>query len=130
MIGVASALLLRRWWRGKKEPPSFKLGLPVVGPISQFLKDPMELISKGQKKLGGCFKVNFLAMDMVFLVGPEGQEWFFTMDKYYDFQNMYKFTVPIFGPKVLYDVDHSTRACQLRFIRERLTDACLCSYTS
>lgn len=30
--------------------------------------------------MGGIFKVNFLAMDMIYLVGPEGQEWFFTSD--------------------------------------------------
>lgn len=28
----------------RKEPPSFKMGLPVIGPIVQFLKDPMELM--------------------------------------------------------------------------------------
>lgn len=126
---VVSALLLRRWWRSRKEPPTFTMGLPLVGPIIQFLKDPMELMRLGYKKLGGIFKVNFLAIDMVYLVGPEGQEWFFTMDKYLDQSNMYKFTVPIFGPKVLYDVDYSTRTCQLRFIRERLTDDYLRSYT-
>eukprot|EP00435_Cladocopium_sp_Y103_P029539 s136_g7.t1 len=74
--------------------------------------------------------VNFLAMDMVYLVGSEGQEFFFTSDKYLDQAKMYKFTVPIFGPKVLYDVDYSTRTCQLRFIRERLTDSYIRSYTS
>jgi len=89
----------------------------------------MELMRMGYKKLGGCFKVNFGAMDMVYLVGTEGQEFFFTMDKYLDQAYMYKFTVPIFGKKVLYDVDYSTRTCQLRFIRERLTDSCLQSYT-
>mmetsp|Transcript_105055 Transcript_105055/g.250069 ORF Transcript_105055/g.250069 Transcript_105055/m.250069 type:complete len:484 (+) Transcript_105055:63-1514(+) len=127
---VLSALLLRRWWRSRKEPPSFQMGLPVIGPIIQFLKDPMELMRLGYKKMGGIFKVNFLAMDMVYLVGPEGQEWFFTSDKYLDQAKMYKFTVPIFGPKVLYDVDYSTRTCQLRFIRERLTDSYIRSYTS
>ncbi|CAJ1336632.1 unnamed protein product [Effrenium voratum] len=126
---VLSALLLRRWWRSRKEPPSFQMGLPVIGPIIQFLKDPMELMRLGYKKMGGIFKVNFLAMDMVYLVGPEGQEWFFTSDKYLDQAKMYKFTVPIFGPKVLYDVDYSTRTCQLRFIRERLTDSYIRSYT-
>ena len=28
---VVSALLMRRWWRSRKEPPSFKMGLPVIG---------------------------------------------------------------------------------------------------
>eukprot|EP00435_Cladocopium_sp_Y103_P034863 s136_g9.t1 len=53
---VVSALLLRRWWRSRKEPPSFQMGLPVVGPIIQFLKDPMELIRLGYQKMGGIFK--------------------------------------------------------------------------
>jgi len=123
-------LLLRRWWRNRHAPPQFTtcLGLPIVGPIVQFLKDPLELIKKGHKKLGECFKVNFLAKDMIFLVGKDGHEFFFTMDKYLDQAKMYSFTIPIFGPKVLYDTDYSTRMCQLRFIRERLTDDCLSAY--
>eukprot|EP00913_Durusdinium_trenchii_P021823 g20505.t1 len=52
---------------GRKEPPSFQMGIPVLGPIIQFLKDPMELMRLGYKKMGGIFKVNFLAMDMVYL---------------------------------------------------------------
>lgn len=104
------------------------MGLPILGPIIQFLKDPLILIQKGYDKLGECFKVNFLAKDMIFLVGADGHEFFFTMDKYLDQAKMYSFTIPIFGPKVLYDTDYSTRMCQLRFIRERLTEDCLGSY--
>jgi len=129
-ICVVSALLIRKWLRAREEPPTFTTGLPFLGPIIQFLKDPMELIRAGNKKCGECFKVSFGAMDMVYLVGPDAQKFFFTMDRYLDQAKMYKFTVPIFGPKILYDVDHSTRTCQLRFIRERLTDECLRSYTS
>eukprot|EP00927_Polykrikos_kofoidii_P077360 TRINITY_DN74304_c0_g1_i1.p1 TRINITY_DN74304_c0_g1~~TRINITY_DN74304_c0_g1_i1.p1 ORF type:complete len:495 (+),score=59.07 TRINITY_DN74304_c0_g1_i1:107-1591(+) len=129
-VCVVTGLLLRKWWRSRREPPRLTMGLPILGPIMQFLKDPIELVRKGQNKIGGCFSVNFLAMDMVFLVGPEGQEFFFTNDKYLDQAKMYKFTVPIFGPKVLYDTDLSTRTSQLRFIRERLTDNFLRSYTS
>jgi len=129
-IFVVAGLLVRRWWRSKKLPPTFNMGVPLLGSIVQFLKDPLELIKRGNEKHGECFKVNFLAMDMVFLVGRDGQEFFFTMDKYLDQAKMYSFTIPIFGPKVLYDTDYSTRMCQLRFIRERLTDDCLGSYVS
>jgi len=101
----------------------------VFGPIIQFLKDPLELIRKGYHKVGACFKVNFLAMNMVYLIGPEGQEWFFTKDRYLDQAKMYKFTVPIFGKGLLYDVDYATRTAQLHFIRQRLTDQFLRSYT-
>mmetsp|Transcript_81009 Transcript_81009/g.224082 ORF Transcript_81009/g.224082 Transcript_81009/m.224082 type:complete len:493 (+) Transcript_81009:91-1569(+) len=129
-ICVVAGLIIRRWWRSRKAPPQFTtcFGLPILGPIIQFLKDPLELIKKGHKKHGECFKVDFLAKDMIFLVGTEGHEFFFTMDKYLDQAKMYSFTIPIFGPKVLYDTDYSTRMCQLRFIRERLTNDCLSSY--
>lgn len=127
---VFAGILIRKWWRNRKAPPQFMtcFGLPFVGPILQFLKDPMDLIKKGHKKHGECFRVDFGALDMVFLVGAEGQEFFCTMDKYLDQAKMYAFTIPIFGKKVLYDVDYSTRMCQLRFIRERLTEDCLGSY--
>lgn len=126
---VVAGLCLRRWWRSREEPPSFRMGLPVAGPIIQFLKDPMELIRKGYEQVGGCFKVNFLAMDMVYLVGPEGQEFFFNSDNVLDQEKMYKFTVPIFGPGILYDVDSAKRTQQLHYIRQRLTDKYLRSYT-
>jgi len=125
---VVAGLIYRRWKTSKKTPPKATMGLPVVGPIVQFLKDPLTLIRKGYEQHGQCFKVNFLAMDMVFLVGSEGQKFFFTMDKYLDQAKMYSFTIPIFGPKVLYDTDYSSRMCQLGFIRERLTDNCLSAY--
>jgi len=129
-ICVVTGIMIRRWWRNRNTPPTFTMGLPVLGPIIQFLKSPLDLIEKGHKKMGGCFKVNFLAKDMIFLVGKDGHEFFFTMDKYLDQAKMYAFTIPIFGPKVLYDTDYSTRMCQLRFIRERLTDDCLGGYVN
>lgn len=127
--GLAASLLFHSWWRARRDPPRFTMGLPIVGPILQFLSDPMELIRKGHSKLGEIFKVNFMAMDMVYLVGPEAQKLFFTEDRSLDQAKMYQFTVPIFGPKVLYDVDHSTRAYQLKFIRQRLNNMYLRSYT-
>lgn len=127
-IFVVAGLIVRRWWRNRNAPPTFSMGLPVVGPLIQFLKEPLELIQRGHKKCGDCFKVSLIAKDMVFLVGAEGQEFFFTMDKYLDQGKMYAFTIPIFGKGVLYDTDYSTRMCQLRFIRERLADDCLASY--
>jgi len=128
-ILVVAGLIARRWWRNRTMPPTFTMGLPILGPIIQFLKSPLDLVEMGHKKCGDCFKVNFLALDMIFMVGRDGQEWFFTQDKYLDQAKMYSFTIPIFGPKVLYDTDYSTRMCQLRFIRERLTDDCLSGYT-
>jgi len=64
------------------------------------------------------------------LVGPEAQEFFCTMDKYFDQAKMYKFTVPVFGPQVLYDVSYTKRTCQLNFVRERLTPECFQSYVA
>lgn len=125
---VVTGLLIKRWLRARKEPPQFSMGLPVVGPMIQFLKEPLELVRRGYKKNGEIFKVNMLALDMIFLVGEEAQKFFFTQDKYLDQAWMYSFTIPIFGKKVLYDVDYSTRTCQLGFLRERLTNECLSSY--
>jgi len=125
---VVGGLLIRRWLRDVSAPPQYTTGLPLFGPIIQFLKDPLILMRQGKKELGECFQVNFIAKNMIFLVGRDGQEFFFTMDKVLDQAKMYAFTIPIFGPNVLYDCDYSTRMCQLRFLRERLTDDSLESY--
>ncbi|CAJ1401840.1 unnamed protein product [Effrenium voratum] len=57
---VLSALLLRRWWRRRdvrrKEPPSLQMGLPVIGPIIQLLKDPTEIMRLGYKTMGGILQ--------------------------------------------------------------------------
>jgi len=127
-IVIVAGLVFRQWWRSRRAPPTTSYGLPILGPLIQFLKDPLELIRHGHKKHGECFKVNLLAKDMVCLVGRDAQEFFFTMDKYLDQAKMYAFTIPIFGKKVLYDTDYNTRMCQLRFIRERLEPSCLESY--
>lgn len=128
-LAVVAGLLARRWIRRRKMPPTFNMfGVPIFGSLFQFLASPLDLVEAGYKKKGECFMVNFIAKDMIFLVGRDGQEFFFTNDKYLDQAKMYSFTIPIFGPKVLYDTDLSTRMCQLRFIRERLTDDCLIGY--
>lgn len=127
-VCAVAGYLVCKWLRRKNTPPQFRMGMPLLGPIIQFLKDPLELISRGYKKHGECFQVNFIAQEMVFLVGSDAQQFFCTQDKYLDQAKMYAFTIPIFGPKVLYDTDYSTRMCQLKFIRERLTDDCLSSY--
>lgn len=99
-----------------------------MGPLLQFLKDPLELIRRGKAAKGECFSANIGGKNMVFLVGPKAQEFFCTMDKYFDQAKMYKFTIPVFGPKVLYDVGYTTRTCQLNFVRDRLTPDCFRAY--
>mmetsp|Transcript_44024 Transcript_44024/g.116431 ORF Transcript_44024/g.116431 Transcript_44024/m.116431 type:complete len:500 (-) Transcript_44024:140-1639(-) len=126
--GVIVGFLYRSYLRNQGTPPTFRSGVPVLGPIMQFLASPIDLITAGYKKCGECFKVNMLAIDMVFLVGSKAQEVFFMCDNQLDQAKMYKFSVPIFGKGVLYDVDHATRLCQIRFIRERLTNDCLTDY--
>lgn len=129
-IAGAAALLVLRWKKAAKNaPPVFNMGLPFIGGMIQFLKDPLVLLAKGREKHGDCFQVSLLAKQMICLVGEEGHEFFFTMDKYLDQAKMYAFTIPVFGRRVLYDVDYSRRMCQIRFIRERLTPESLVSYT-
>mmetsp|Transcript_109276 Transcript_109276/g.204973 ORF Transcript_109276/g.204973 Transcript_109276/m.204973 type:complete len:502 (-) Transcript_109276:130-1635(-) len=127
-IAGFAGLLILRWKRKQNEPPSFNMGLPIIGGMIQFLKDPLVLLAKGKEKHGECFQVNLMGKQMICLVGEKGHEFFFTMDKYLDQAKMYSFTIPIFGKKVLYDVDYSKRMCQIRFIRERLTPDSLKSY--
>ena len=48
------------------------------------VRSPLRSIRGGTLSLfkPTCGQVNFLAMDMVYLVGPEGQEWFFTSESW------------------------------------------------
>jgi sterol 14-demethylase len=102
---------------------------PVVSWVYMMSALPT-LLTKGQQvviqdmhtKLGSVFTLSFFGVKKVtFLVGPEVTAHFYQApESEISIDNLYEFTVPIFGKGVLYDVDLATRSRQIRFCTDAI----------
>lgn len=127
--GAALAFKAWRKYQERESPPTYSPGVPFVGGTIAFLRDPIKMVSAGYHAKGSVFRVNILTKDFCFLIGPEAQRPFFThKDQILDQAKLYSFTVPVFGPGVVYDVDWPTRKEQFGFIRERFAAKNIDSY--
>jgi len=80
----------------------------------------MGFIANGYKEKGGVFEMNIVTKNFCFLVGPEAHVPFYNnRESVLDQAELYKFSVPVFGPKVVFDVEWPIRKQQLGFIRDR-----------
>eukprot|EP00030_Apusomonadida_sp_AF-17_P002326 a339296_1180.p1 GENE.a339296_1180~~a339296_1180.p1 ORF type:complete len:495 (-),score=216.40 a339296_1180:25-1476(-) len=113
----------------KGSPPIVSVGLPIIGPIRAFLKNPFFLALDSYKKYGEVFTIKLLHKRLTFLVGPEAGEHFFkATDEQLSQNEIYAFSVEIFGKGVVYDVEPSVRLEQIRFISGALRGEQLKSY--
>ena len=93
------------------------------------LKGPMLLMDEGYKTKGEVFTVPVLHKRITFLLGPHASPHFFKAnDDEMSQKEVYEFNVPTFGPGVVFDVDHKTRAEQFRFFADALKSARLALY--
>ena len=92
-------------------------------------KGPMLLMDQGYKAEGEVFTVPVLHKRITFLLGPHASPHFFKAnDDEMSQKEVYEFNVPTFGPGVVFDVDHKTRAEQFRFFADALKSARLALY--
>lgn len=89
----------------------------------------MLLMDEGYKTKGEVFTVPVLHKRITFLLGPHASPHFFKAnDDEMSQKEVYEFNVPTFGPGVVFDVDHKTRAEQFRFFADALKSARLALY--
>jgi len=106
--------------KNRRAPPYYNPGLPGIGGTIAFLKDPLVFIANGFKANGGVFEMNIVTKRFCFLVGPDAHVPFYSnKEAVLDQAELYKFSVPVFGPKVVFDVEWPVRKQQLGFIRDR-----------
>lgn len=83
---------------------------------------PINYVTGKWKELGEIFTLRMAGKRCTFLVGPEAHVPFFkSEDIHVDQNEPYSFSVPIFGPGVVYDVPQSMRYQQLKFLRGSLS---------
>ena len=114
---------------GGRKPKVYSPGVPFLGTLMGFAKNPIDVIRAGHAKHGNVFSIRLLHKKMTFLVGPEVSSHFFK-GKETDIsqKEVYEFNVPVFGPGVVYDVDMETRVQQFQFFAESLKPAKMKTY--
>ncbi|OVA17353.1 Cytochrome P450 [Macleaya cordata] len=86
------------------------------------MKGPVAMLKEEYPKLGSVFTVNLLSYkNITFFIGPEVQAHFFKApESDLSQQEVYRFSVPVYGPGVVYDVEYTVRQEQFRFFTEAL----------
>eukprot|EP00898_Chlorokybus_atmophyticus_P001267 jgi/Chlat1/2140/Chrsp17S02727 len=127
---AAVGLLLRRsGGKGALPTPPVLHGVPVVGGVLKFIAGPMKLMREGYDRYGEVFSVFVLHKRITFLIGPSVSPHFFKApDMELSQKEVYGYSVPTFGPGVVFDVDHVVRGEQIRFFSDALRTGRLYSY--
>jgi sterol 14-demethylase len=128
----AIALLLRLFANALRgSAPPIAEGLPFIGGLLKFARGPWELMSEVYAAHGEVVTVPLLHKRMTFLFGPAASPHFFNApDDKMSQTEVYGYSVPTFGPGVVYDVDLPVRTEQFKMVAEALRGARLKSYVA
>ena len=106
-----------------RQVPRLGGGLPWLGHAAAFHRDPVALLARGRATHGPHFRFRLFGQEVHALLSPAGNEAFFrASDDQLSAREAYRFTVPIFGPGVAYDVAPALMDEQLRMIHPALRD--------
>lgn len=98
-------------------PPMYSVGLPFIGTLLAFAKDPIKLVWDAYEKKGSVFSIKLLHKRMTFVIGPAASETFFkASDTELDQNEPYKFSTPVFGKDVVYDAKLENRLQHFRIL--------------
>lgn len=124
-------LLVLGDWRSNL-PPRYSILFPaLLGKFNLAREGPLQAIRLGYKKCGDIFRMKLLTQGFTFFIGPEASATFFdASDKDLSQREVYRFTVPVFGPNIVYDAPASIMIQQLKFVRHGLTGKAMESHTT
>jgi sterol 14-demethylase len=85
--------------------PHLRAPVPFLGHAITFNRNPVRLLEEGHRRRGEIFSFTLFGKRVFALIGPRGNEAFFrASDDTLSAREAYRFTVPIFGRGVAYDV--------------------------
>jgi len=114
----------------KKTPPKMPGGLPLIGHMIAFGKNPFDYMVSLREKLGEIGEFRMFHQEMVLLTGPEGNEAFFRApDAQLDQNEAYKVMTPIFGKGVVFDAPPHIKDQQLKMLMPVLRDKPMRTYS-
>jgi sterol 14-demethylase len=106
-------------------------GWPYIGHAIEFNRNPVAFLQQGLARHGDFFRFRLLGHIVYALMSSRGNEAVFrASDGVLDFREAYRFTVPIFGKGVAYDVSPDLMDQQLRLIHPALRDEAMQSYAA
>lgn len=110
-------------------PPRLGGGLPAVGHMVEFSKNPFETLMRARQEGGDVIELRLLNQAVVMLTGAKAHEAFFrASDDQLCRREAYKLMTPIFGKGVVFDAPLQRMNRQLLFIMPLLRDQMMRSY--
>ena len=102
-----------------------------MGHAIEFGRNPLDLLLRGYRQFGEIFEFRMAGQYFVVFAGPEAHDSFFrASESQLNAREVYRFTVPIFGKGVAYDIDSEKMAEQLSFLFPLLREGEMQRYTA
>ena len=106
--------------------PEVAGGLPWIGHLLDFQKDPVSMLSRGWREQGELVRFRLGPREFFLFTGPEAHDAYFRAgEDQLSAKEVYQFTVPIFGRGVAYDVSPEIMAEQLGFLYPALNETAM-----
>ncbi len=104
-----------------KEPPTLKGGLPLIGHMIPFARNPFLFMKEVSDQLGEIVQFKIFNQRMVLLTGDEASTLFYRSDdEQLDQSAAYKLMTPIFGEGIVFDAPIERKNQQLRMLMPAL----------
>jgi sterol 14-demethylase len=110
-------------------PPALGGGWPWLGHALELRRDPVGLLRRGRERFGEIFSFRLPGAPVSVFSGPAAHAAFFqAAEDHLSAREVYRFTVPIFGRGVVYDVSPELMDEQMGFLFPALRDDRLRTY--
>lgn len=104
-----------------KEPPGMRGGLPLLGHIIPFARNPFLFMKRVSDTLGEIAQFRIFNQRMILLTGDDASKLFYrSSDEQLDQSAAYKLMTPIFGEGIVFDAPIDRKNQQLRMLMPAL----------
>ena len=118
---MADAQALNNNHLARKEPPCLKGGLPLLGHMIPFARNPFQFMKRVSDQLGEIAQFKIFNQRMILLTGDEASALFYrSSDEQLDQSAAYKLMTPIFGEGIVFDAPNDRKNQQLRMLMPAL----------
>lgn len=103
------------------EPPKAKGGLPLLGHMLPFARNPFRFMKRVSDEVGEIAQFKIFNQRMVLLTGDEASKVFYrSTDEQLDQSAAYKLMTPIFGEGIIFDAPNERKNQQLKMLMPAL----------
>ncbi|MFZ5601633.1 MAG: cytochrome P450 [Pseudomonadota bacterium] len=104
-----------------QDPPRLKGGLPLLGHMLSFARNPFQFMKKVSDTVGEIAQFKIFSQRMVLLTGDEASTLFYrSSDEQLDQSAAYKLMTPIFGEGIIFDAPNERKNEQLKMLMPSL----------